>query len=79
MDDFMKRNHPIHDISAFYKPILEIIDHWSNTTGQPISQNFSYDFVANIEQADRSKRFQINRIRNFRNESNYPIVEPLVL
>jgi hypothetical protein len=76
MNNFMKRNHPIHDVSAFNETILEVANHRSNATSQSIGQDFGNSFVANIEQADRSKSFNVNSIRNFWNEGNSRKIKP---
>jgi hypothetical protein len=70
MNYFMKRNHPIHDISAFNKIILKVTNHRSDATDQSIGQDFSNNLVANIEQTYRSEGFNVNRVRNFGNEGN---------
>ena len=73
----MKREHSIHDISAFDKSILKITNHRGNAAGQSICQNFGNNLVTNIEQANWSEGFDVNSVWNFWNKSNYPKVKSL--
>jgi hypothetical protein len=48
MNNFMKRDHPIHDISTFDKTILKITDHRSDAACQSISQDFGNNLVKTL-------------------------------